>query len=213
MSKKTLWVMNVGSHLWGMNRPDSDLDLFECYVAPTRDILSGRTAPGGAHFSQKDGIDLQSHEVGKWVDMLLKMNLNYLIGLFSPLIYQEDNPRKRMELRHIIENGLSQQAYYPIRGMVQQNFRKYVESGADTSERRLNKIARVAAFGVLLLTERRLVFNAYSGSTVEDIRRFLELLDVAKRQSPLPEFTPTETVEAARNWLMHVRLDEMEGML
>ena len=41
-----LWTTCVGSHLWKMNRPDSDIDLFDVYAVPTADILSGDITSG-----------------------------------------------------------------------------------------------------------------------------------------------------------------------
>lgn len=60
---RTLWQTEVGSKMWRMERPDSDTDIFEAYVVPTRDILRG-IARQNSHFNQKDNVDTARHEIG-----------------------------------------------------------------------------------------------------------------------------------------------------
>jgi hypothetical protein len=219
MSEETeLWVTNVGSHLWHMEHEGSDLDLFRCYVTPTEDILSGKTAPGGTHFSQTgegaERVDLQSHEVGAWVEQLLKMNPNYLFGLLSPLAVRELRERYRRELRRIIEDGLSRQLYFPVRGLILSNQRKYITNGVDPSERRINKLLRVGRWGCWALRfASPLRFDPYEGGKPDDVDVMLAGLKEAYEQSPLPERVTEKTVRAARMWLLQVRLAEMDEAL
>lgn len=225
MTQTELWVTNVGSHMWRMNRPDSDVDLFRCYAASTEEILSGIVAPGGTHFSQQDGTDLQSHEVGAWVEQLLKMNPNYLWGLFSPLVVRERG-RYRKDLAALIRAGLSKQVYWPVMGMIASNRRKYVESGRDPSPKRINQMVRAGRWGrsVLLYGQPDRFMPIENGSilqngrvvesgTPEAVEVTLERLDSAYRTSILPERVPEESVRAVRNWLLRVRLDELDEKL
>ena len=78
----------------------------------TEDLLSGRVAAGGCHVSEQvweddvTKMDVQSHEISRWVDGALKGNLNYMIGILSPLPL--DDPRGfLLELRRLVESNPS----------------------------------------------------------------------------------------------------------
>ena len=75
----------VGSHVWNMNHKGSDIDLFQIYVEPTRDILDG-TAKKRSYFKQIGEKDDAIHEVEKVVTLLLAGNINFIIGVLSPLV-------------------------------------------------------------------------------------------------------------------------------
>lgn len=61
---KTLFRTNIGSHLWGMELPYSDIDIFEVYIAPKEDILIGKADLKSKHI-QEGGFDIARHEIGK----------------------------------------------------------------------------------------------------------------------------------------------------
>jgi predicted nucleotidyltransferase len=88
-----LWATEIGSHLWKMNHPGSDHDMFSCYAAETVDILSGAVEPGGCHVSKDtipgtdETVDIQSHEVQRWVDGVRNGNVNYVVGVLSDIVY------------------------------------------------------------------------------------------------------------------------------
>ena len=199
----------IGSDMWQMRRPDSDTDLFRVYVASTEDILKG-TADMRSKFIQKDNTDITIHEIGKVVSMLLKGNLNFIIGVMSPIVVSVHNSELFYELRSIVKRNISKNCYHSIRGFTLHNYKKYIESGLDRSERRCNKVLRVLKFGQRLLQEGRFVFEPVTGGTPEIIERELEKLEVAYEKSPLPE-KPNE--EPFREWLFKLRLYELEKNL
>lgn len=62
---KPLFVTNVGSHMWGMSTPDSDLDLMLVYQEDTRHILEGRgiekTRPDRSFMENGVLVDQKEH--------------------------------------------------------------------------------------------------------------------------------------------------------
>ncbi len=212
-----LWETNVGSHAWKMNHPGSDLDLFRCYVASSRDILSGAVAPGGTHFNHGEEVDVQSHEIGAWVEQLLKMNLNYLIGLFSPIVLKErpnwPGPTYLEELREIVRANLSRQAYFSIHGMIVKNKRKYLDGQADPPQKKINQGCRAAVMGIRLLSRGEIAFKPFTNGTVTILEGLLLCLDQAYAESALPVAFPVEGVKAVRDWLFRIRLAELQGTL
>ena len=195
-----------GSDIWGMRHSKSDMDLFRVYVVSTEDILKG-VANTRSKFIQKDNIDIALHEIGKVIDQLLKDNMNFIIGVMSPIIVEVYNPVLFYELRSIVRRNISKNCYHSIHGMAVHNYRKYVESGLDKSETRCNKILRVLRFGQRLLRENQIVFEPVAGGTPEIVEEELKILEIAYKNSKLPE-KPNE--EEFREWLYNLRIHELK---
>jgi predicted nucleotidyltransferase len=119
-----------------MNHAGSDVDLFQCYVAPTRDILRGENRGGGCHFTQDKAKDppedLQNHEIGKWIDMLIKGNVNYYWGVFSPLVQEariapsgmfEPDRTFLSYLRGIVRGQPTKAIYHSTKGLAMSNMK------------------------------------------------------------------------------------------
>jgi len=200
-----LFVTKVGSHVWRMDTEKSDTDLFQVYVTPTKDILRGK-ANTKSKFIHGHDADLAVHEVGTVIEQLLKGNLNFIIGVMSPLIVETS--KEHQELREIVSRNLAKNCYHSIRGMAIHNYKKYIETGRDVSENRCNKIIRVLRFGTTLLEDGEIVFEPSSTGTPNAILGWLNALDGAYNSSSLPE-KPNE--EEYREWLLKVRLKYLGG--
>ena len=88
-----LYLAVSGSHMWGLNRPDSDLDVRGIYLAPTEQILSldpGRDTIEALNVLGKD-VDIQLYELGKALGMLRKHNGNLVELLFAPTCFYNSN--------------------------------------------------------------------------------------------------------------------------
>ncbi len=85
---KELFVTNVGSHMWQMNHPGSDVDLFVAVLAPTKSILRGEFNDQ-SKVEYSGPTDKQYHELGRIVDQVLRNNWNYLSGVMSPIVVKD----------------------------------------------------------------------------------------------------------------------------
>lgn len=203
------FTTTVGSDIWSMRHAKSDTDLFRVYIASTEEIVKG-IANTRSKFTQKDNVDIALHEIGKVVEQLLKGNLNFLVGVMSPLTVSVAEPPLTafyLELQDIVRNNISKNCYHSIHGLAIHNYKKYIERGKDDSERRCNKILRVLEFGKTLLDTGKFEFKSFSGGVPDDIEVWVGWLNEAYRYSLLPE-KPDE--EVYRNWLYEVRLYEWE---
>lgn len=147
----SLWRVIVGSHAFGTNRgPErdpstgaivregSDFDEFACYAIDSFDLLSGAVAVGGCHVSEgktADGVkvDLQNHELSRWTNGAIEENLNYMIGLFSPLPI-EDPYGFLAELRELVSQNPTTAIAASTLGMARSNLKKHdrhLSSGDD----------------------------------------------------------------------------------
>ena len=115
-----LGINVIGSHAWNMNNENSDLDLFIVDVENTSNILKGI---GNARKSKSytiGKIDIVIHEVEKVVNQLIDGNINYIVGILSPLnIYTN---KYFDELKEITKNNLAKNCYYSINGWIRGNY-------------------------------------------------------------------------------------------
>lgn len=103
-----------GAHLYGFPSPDSDVDLRACHVLPVASFLrfdeprltvDRMWSIGGVE------VDLVSHDLKKFVTLLLRQNGNYMEQLFAPLITVDSE--WAAELRAIMrDGGIARHAYH-----------------------------------------------------------------------------------------------------
>jgi hypothetical protein len=82
-NRKLLYLAVSGSHVWGLDRPDSDIDLRGIYQDPTMKILGLHKGRDTIEFSEGD-YDIQLYEVEKFLNMLNKHNGNMVNLLWVP---------------------------------------------------------------------------------------------------------------------------------
>jgi predicted nucleotidyltransferase len=84
-----LFATVSGAHLYGFPSPDSDYDLRGVHVLPLREVIGLEAARDTIELSEaRDGIalDLVTHDVRKFLGLLLKPNGYVLEQLYSPLV-------------------------------------------------------------------------------------------------------------------------------
>lgn len=86
-----LFATISGAHLYGFASPDSDYDLRGVHILPPAEVM-GLFAPRETmqESGMREGIDLDfvTHDVRKFMGMLLKRNGYVLEQLYSPLVVQ-----------------------------------------------------------------------------------------------------------------------------
>lgn len=206
---KTLFVTEVGSRMWRMERPDSDSDLFKAYIAPTYDILSG-ISHQNSHFSQADEVDTASHEIGVVINQLLKGNVNFIWGVHSPIVL-EDRNGGLSELRELSAVP-SSNCYYSIRGLAYHNYSKYIidrKEPVEVWQKRINIICRTLQFGIRILRAHEYRFEPFRDGTPDRIVELLGALEAAKAETTLAPTPVWE--EEVRKWLFRERMVELGG--
>lgn len=200
----------VGSHAWGMNREDSDIDYYECYLADINDILLGKRFERGIQF---DGGT--RYELGHIIAELKKGNLNHILGVLSPMVFETGDEHN--ELQEIVRKTISKNCYHSIHGMTFNNYKRYFENsekavlGPPTGplyKKKLYQIGRVIEFGIRILEGKGISFEPSIPDTQYDIHPMLKRLDNAWSSSPLPE-TPDDMV--FDNFLIKIRFKYLKG--
>lgn len=202
--KTALFETIIGSHIWQMNHDKSDIDLFRCYQLSSKEILLGET-PKNTFDQSVKGLDIQESEISTVINELKHNNLNYLLAVHSPIVlFDNFNILKR--LKAISSSCLSKEAYNSIHGLALSNYKKYIESGIDTSESRCNKVARTLLFGMTLLDKGRIEFKPSYGNTPETVKALISELDNAKEDSNLSEKCSPEQAQKFEQLLEELRI-------
>jgi predicted nucleotidyltransferase len=207
-----LFITNVGSHMWRMERPDSDVDLFRAFIVPTKMILMGKHHKD-SDFKQKDGVDTASHEIGVVISQLLKGNVNYLWGVMSPLVV-ERRADYLDELREIMQKGMAKNCFNSIRGLAIHNYKKYIEAGkveGDKMTKKCNTVVRTLRFGTGILEGKGFQFGPVADMKPDDVQKAIGELEAANENSSLPDSPPNE--DEFREFLLGLRLRELEGLI
>jgi predicted nucleotidyltransferase len=108
MNENYLFVTEVGSRMWGMEKFASDYDLFHCYQQPAREYLRTSTfeksRPAKKDYDLRDGVtrelDCQYMEIGHLVNLLKKGNVNAIWAVCSPVVHQNRQPLPRQLCLH-----------------------------------------------------------------------------------------------------------------
>jgi predicted nucleotidyltransferase len=204
---KTLFISSVGSHMWGMQSSESDIDLVMIYIAPTMVLLRGErifptlrqkiTARGGEIY------DTLGWEIGHLINQLIKGNVNAIWYVTSPLVIKPSIIQE--ELSSLVQANLCRETYRSIRGMAESQIKseekpKVAGKGYRTALRTLN-------FGIKLLSEGRICFApAFGTPGAEVVMEKMRQLEEAYEASPLPD-RPDE--DAFRELLLRLRMEDM----
>lgn len=226
-------MAQTGSHMWGMNVPDSDRDMTVVYLCRTEDILSGRvcdkTKPQRTYSMGDDLHDIQYMEAGHFVNLLAKANINTVIALMAPMpLYVDEGfaPRHRW-LQDIFGNRPTTAICPSLEGMVMGYImnaggkRAAVVSLEDLQEgapiripddpnaaKKLQGAARLLQFGAEYLRTGAIQFDSVPFDIVEmeHLDCYMDAYDAAKAACTHAD---APNVEEMRNWLLDARLSVM----
>lgn len=206
MNYETCFQTVVGSHMWGMDTPESDKDLFRCYIAPSEDFLLGKRHDGG-HQSHSEGIDVASFEIGHVIRQLKKGNLNFIQGVMSGIM--EETSGEHEELKKIVRENIAKNVYNSVHGMSYKNYKKYFDKQSLSREdeaKKLKQIGRVIMFGVRILQGDGITFEPYNIESRYAVMDLIRILDKAYDRSKLPEKPDDKPFD---DFLLKVRLSRL----
>ena len=109
-----LFVTVSGAHLYGFPSPDSDIDLRGCHQLPLCDLV-GLSPPTETleRESVLSGIEVElvSHDIGKYLRLLVKNNGYVLEQIYSPIIVLGGEFLER--LRPLAARCITKHHYHP----------------------------------------------------------------------------------------------------
>src|SRR5262249_1305170 len=114
-----LFLTVSGAHLYGFPSVDSDIDLRGCHLLPLADLV-GLRLPAETHEDKLEHagleVELVSHEVGKYLRLLVRHNGYILEQVFSPLVVLGQEFLDR--LRPLARQCVTRRCYHHYHGFL-----------------------------------------------------------------------------------------------
>ena len=177
-----LFVTVSGAHIYGFPSADSDVDLRGSHLLPLEKIV-GLAMPNLTYdqSSMCDGleVDIVSHDLGKYLGLLVKNNGYILEQVFSPMIVTGHDFLR--ELRPIAKNCITKNHYYHYRGFYA-NQKKLIDKQQPVTAKAVLYAYRVLCTGIHLLN---------TGEVLTD----LNVLAVDQQLSFIPELVAAKKEE------------------
>jgi hypothetical protein len=146
-----LFATISGAHLYGFPSPDSDYDLRGSHILPMQEVIGLNEARETIEVSEtKDGLelDLVTHDIKKFFEMLLKKNGYVLEQLYSPLIVHTTCEHE--ELKAIAKDCITRYHVYHYLGFAQTQWRLF-EKEQPKRVKPLLYVYRVLLTGIYLM--------------------------------------------------------------
>lgn len=206
-----LFTTTVGSHMWKMETPTSDIDLQQVYMMDSKKFILERGAKG--KFVQTKRIDKTTTELGSLIYRLLEGNCNNLWCVMSPIINYEYKSALK-ELREIVSKNLARNCFNSIEGMARGNIARFITKGdrySDIYKKKLNIVGRNLKFGINILTWGKCMFDKADIKNEDELLKLKNKLNIACLSSVLPDKpNPKPFEKYLIKWRLHkMKLDEI----
>ena len=202
-----LFVTVSGAHLYGFPSPDSDIDLRGSHLLPLDEVVG--LVVSDSTF-EKDGMhegietDIVSHDIGKYLSLLVKNNGYILEQIFSPLIVHGSN--FLAELRPLAKKCITKHHYHHYAGFYTTQ-RKLIEKQPNKTAKAVLYAYRVLMTGIHLL---------HSGEVEANLRTLND--EAGFRHSFISDLIESKTAEKISpsdlDWEFHAeQLDRLAAQL
>ena len=124
-----------GSHLYGWESKDSDVDIRGCFVLRDVELLGLKLPKEVMEIKTEDENDIVLFEIKKMLNLALKGNCNILEELNAPQLYRGS---EFLKLRQIINNSFGKDGIYnSYKGLAEFNYKKFILKGRNTIKKYL----------------------------------------------------------------------------
>ena len=202
---RPLFVTVSGAHLYGFPSPDSDVDLRGCHQLPLRDVVGLKLPNETVERSNEHAgieVDLVSHEVGKYLRLLVRNNGYVLEQIFSPLVVAGYEFLAR--LRPIAGRCITRHHYHHYRGFYATQ-RKLLDKQDTKTAKAVLYAYRVLLTGIHLMRTGRIEANLNRLNGHFGLRFLDELIAMKTAEKVTP---------AGLDWPFHeAQLGQFEAVL
>lgn len=154
-----LFATVCGAHLYGFPSPNSDYDLRGVHILPVKEVIGlnmGRETIEVAELRDDLELDLVTHDIKKFLAMLLKKNGYVLEQLYSPLIVHTTPEHE--ELKVVARQCITRYHVYHYLGFAQNQWRLFSKENPP-KVKPLLYIYRVLLTGIHLMQTGELQAN------------------------------------------------------
>lgn len=225
-----------GSHLYGWDSKDSDIDIRGCFILRKENFLGLEQPREVIEIKTKDNKDIVLFEIKKLIKLALQGNCNILEEINSKQFYKNAD---FVKLKQLINNAFGKNGIYnSYRGMAQSNYKKFILQGKNTVKKylyvfrgllagiyvlqtglikpnieELNKHFKIKEVTKLLEIKRKGLENEplkdlEEGNLDKIINDLFDKLDEAYLKCKMPDVPTKEEVEEINKFLIKLRLGE-----
>jgi len=172
-----LFAALSGAHLYGFPSPDSDYDLRGIHLLPLKDVVGLKPLSETVQRCyMRDGLemDLVTHDVRKYFQLILKRSGEILEQLFSPLVLYTCDTHE--ELRQLTRSAISRQNASHYLGFAKAQWSE-LEKAEQPQIKGLLYLYRVLMTGIHLMREGEVEANIVKLNDSFRLRYLPELID------------------------------------
>lgn len=156
-NERLLFASLSGAHVYNTVSPDSDIDLRCCHITPTEELLRLHISNPTIERNIND-YDIVSHEIHKFLFLILKGNGNLYESLYSPIfLYKNDNYFD--ELKKVAELALSKQVFWHYHGFAKHMLIHSYHSEEKRYRKNVLYMFRNLLSGIHVLEKKEFVLN------------------------------------------------------
>lgn len=225
-----------GSHLYGWESKDSDVDIRGCYVLKKENFLGLKKPKEVIEIKTEDNQDIVLFEIKKLIRLALQGNCNILEEINSKQFYKQAD---FVKLKQLINNAFGRKGIYnSYRGMAAFNYKRFILRGRNTIKKylyvfrglmagiyclqtglikpnieELNKHFKIKEVTKLLEIKRAGLENEplkdlEEGILDNKIKDLFDKIDEAYLKCKMPEKPTDEEIEEIDNFLIKLRLEK-----
>lgn len=186
-----LFATISGAHLYGFPSPDSDYDLRGVHILPVIDVVGLEEGQDTIQISELQAgieLDLVTHDIKKFFQLLLRRNGYVLEQLYSPLVVHTN--AEHQELKTIAEGCITRHHNYHYQGFAKTQWQLFVKENPHRVKPLLYTF-RVLLTGIHLMETGRIEANLVILNDIFKLPYIPELI-----QQKLSKNEQTSLVEA-----------------
>ncbi|MEG4013686.1 MULTISPECIES: nucleotidyltransferase domain-containing protein [unclassified Microcoleus] len=201
-----LFATVSGSHLYGFPSADSDFDLRGVHILPLPKVIgliSGEETIEVSEVREKMELDLVTHDIKKFLELLLKRNGYVLEQLYSPLIVYSSE--EHQELKELASNCITKHHSHHYLGFAQTQWRLF-EKQSPRRVKPLLYVYRVLLAGIHLMQTGEVEANLVKLNDKFQLSYIPDLIDrkLAGAEKSVLENTDIEFYQQERDRLINV---------
>ncbi|MEG4996389.1 nucleotidyltransferase domain-containing protein [Microcoleus sp. B4-D4] len=201
-----LFATVSGSHLYGFPSADSDFDLRGVHILPLPKVIgliSGEETIEVSEVREKMELDLVTHDIKKFLELLLKRNGYVLEQLYSPLIVYSSE--EHQELKELASNCITKHHSHHYLGFAQTQWRLF-EKQSPRRVKPLLYVYRVLLAGIHLMQTGEVEANLVTLNQKFQLSYIPDLIDrkLAGDEKSVLEDTDIEFYQQERDRLINV---------
>lgn len=225
-----------GSHLYGWESKDSDIDIRGCFILRKENFLGLEKPIEVIEIKTEDNKDIVLFEIKKLIGLALQGNCNILEEINSSQFYKNAD---FVKLKQLINNAFGKKGIYnSYKGMAEFNYKGFILRGRNTIKKylyvfrglmagiyclqtglikpnieELNKYFKIKEVDKLLKIKKEGLENEplkdlEEGILDNKIRELFDKIDEAYLKCKMPEEPTKEEIEEINNFLIKLRLNK-----